>query len=203
MLMLMLMLMLVSVPVMMVPVPAMVRPAQRLKGGDNLIDPCPQPLEHGLDDMVAQDHDPPFFQLRRQVTVAKVPGKLRKMLAIARHDLVKLLVGGNDFGHSPVFEHKDVTMGKGDRLGQVNENLFAVAQGQNLAPQMPLIMSKDDAVERCAMIVPGVVVIGHPFHCKWSSSLKSSFMHKKKSSGGALPVNWLSRVCTCPRWCVW
>jgi hypothetical protein len=56
----------------------------------------PQPLHHRLDDMIAPDPQALGHNLRRQVTVAKVPGDPNQMLRVVAADLGQRLRCCND-----------------------------------------------------------------------------------------------------------
>ena len=45
-----------------------------------------EPFEHGTDHVIAQNEDTFLFDLRREMAIAKMPGKLDQMPAIARPD---------------------------------------------------------------------------------------------------------------------
>ena len=82
-------------------------------------------LQHRLDHVIAQDDDAAFFELRRQMTITKMPGQFRQMPAIPWRDLVERFIRRNDLGHPPILENKHVAMLERDSLGQIDKDLFA------------------------------------------------------------------------------
>ena len=76
--------------------------------------------------MIAQDDNPVLFELRRQMTITKMPGQFRQMPAIPWRDLVERFIRRNDLGHPPILKNKHVAMLERDSLGQIDEDLFTL-----------------------------------------------------------------------------
>ena len=103
-----------------------------------------QPLQHGADDMIAQDHDAILLDLRREMTVAEMPGKFDQMRAVAAAHLEQLFVCGKDFDQFAILAHQHVTIGKKHRLLEIEHHHLAVLQMQELATQVPQIVRQLD-----------------------------------------------------------
>lgn len=103
-----------------------------------------QPLQHGADDMIAQDHDAILLDLRREMTVAEMPGKFDQMRAVAAAHLEQLFVCGKDFDQLTILAHQHVTIGKKHRLLEIEHHHLAVLQMQELAAQVPQIVRQLD-----------------------------------------------------------
>ncbi len=103
-----------------------------------------QPLQHGADDMIAQDHDAILLDLGREMTVAEMPGKFDQMRAVAAAHLEQLFVCGKDFDQFTILAHQHVTIGKKHRLLEIEHHHLAVLQVQELATQVPQIVRQLD-----------------------------------------------------------
>lgn len=66
----------VGVAVAMVMPLGVIGAVDRLEARDDLADGGAEPFQHGADDVVALDQDAAFVDLRRQMTVAEMPGEM-------------------------------------------------------------------------------------------------------------------------------
>jgi hypothetical protein len=96
---------------------AVIGTAQRMEWRDNLGNLCSKAFEHGLDDMIAQDDNAVFFQLRGKMTIAQMPCQFGQMLPVARGDFIQHLVSRNDLGHTPILQNEDIAMGESNGVG--------------------------------------------------------------------------------------
>ena len=122
----------------------MIGATRRLEGLFDVEHHRAQPLQHGADDMIAQDHDAILLDLRREMTVAEMPGKFDQMRAVAAAHLEQLFVCGKDFDQFTILAHQHVTIGKKHRLLEIEHHHLAVLQMQELATQVPQIVRQLD-----------------------------------------------------------
>lgn len=122
----------------------MIGATRRLEGLFDVEHHRAQPLQHGADDMIAQDHDAILLDLRREMTVAEMPGKFDQMRAVAAAHLEQLFVCGKDFDQFTILAHQHVTIGKKHRLLEIEHHHLAVLQMQELAAQVPQIVRQLD-----------------------------------------------------------
>lgn len=62
---------------------AVIGAAQRMEGFGYLAHGGVEPGQHVADDVIAQDEDARFLDLRRQVAIAEVPSEFNKMQTIS------------------------------------------------------------------------------------------------------------------------
>jgi len=122
----------------------MIGATRRLEGLFDVEHHRAQPLQHGADDMIAQDHDAILLDLGREMTVAEMPGKFDQMRAVAAAHLEQLFVCGKDFDQFTILAHQHVTIGKKHRLLEIEHHHLAVLQMQELAAQVPQIVRQLD-----------------------------------------------------------
>jgi len=103
-------------------------------------------FKHGADDMIAPDQDALRLNLCLKMAIAQMPGYLGKVQRIARNDLVKLLLFGNDLDQPAVLQHEAVAMRKHDRFGEIDQHLLSAAQPETLAAQMAFVLRQENGV---------------------------------------------------------
>jgi hypothetical protein len=130
--------------IMRTPARGMIGSPRRLEGLVDLQHRGPQSLQHGADDMIAQDDDAVFFNLGGKMTVAKMPGKLDEMHAIASANFEELLVGRKNLDQFAVLAHQQVAIGEKHRILEIEHDHLAVFQMQELAAKMAQIMRQLD-----------------------------------------------------------
>lgn len=130
--------------------------AHRVEGCDDILDLGAEPFEHRLDDMVAQDQDAVSRDGGGEMAVADVPGELGEMERIPGPDRVERLVGGGDLDHAAALDCQGVACRQNHRLGQVDQDLAAVAGFDHAPAQMALVMLEDGAAEHRLLEQGGV-----------------------------------------------
>jgi len=130
--------------IMRMPALGMIGSPRRLEGLVDLQHRGPQSLQHGADDMIAQDDDAVFFDLGGKMTVAKMPGKLDEMHAIASANFEELLVGRKNLDQFAVLAHQQVAIGEKHRILEIEHDHLAVFQMQELAAKMAQVMRQLD-----------------------------------------------------------
>ena len=103
-----------------------------------------QTFQHGTNDVVAQDEDSLFLDLRRKMPVAQMPGKLDQVKTILRFDFEQLFIRRPDLDQVAVLHHQKIAMGKQHGFLQVQHHHLIILQMQKLAAQMPLVMRQGD-----------------------------------------------------------
>lgn len=130
--------------IMRMPAMRMIGSSRRLEGLVDLQDRGPQPLQHGTNDMIAQDDDAVFFDLGGKMAVAEMPGELDQMCAVASANFEELLVGRKDLDQFAVIAHQQVAIGEKHRVLEIEHDHLAIFQMQELAAKMAQIMRQLD-----------------------------------------------------------
>ncbi len=118
--------------------------ADRREGLGHVADLGAEPLEHRLDDMIAQDEDAVGGNGCRQMPVADVPGEFEEMNAVARAHFMEILVGGFNRHHAPVLQQEFVAGAEYHRLGQIDEHRSSIGQSDRLAAEVTFVVRQDD-----------------------------------------------------------
>lgn len=126
----------IVVMIMRMPALGMIGPARRLEWFVDLEDDGAEALQHGADDMIAEDDDAVFLDLRGKMPVAEMPGELDQMRAVAAANLEELLVGSEDLDQFAVVAHQQIAIGKKHRILEIEHDHLAIFQMQQLAAQM-------------------------------------------------------------------
>lgn len=121
--------------------------AHRVEGRDDVLDLSAEPLEHGLDDVVAQDQDAVRRDRRGEMAVADVPGEFGKMQRIAGLDRIERLVGGGDLDQAAALDRQGISGGQHDGFGQIDQNLVAIDGFDHAPAQMPGVVLEDRATK--------------------------------------------------------
>lgn len=129
---------------MRVPAWGMIGAARRLERLVNLEDDGAEALQHGADDMIAEDDDAVFLDLRGKMPVAEMPGELDQMGAVATADFEEFLISGEDLDQFAVVAHQKVAIGEKHRILEIEHDHLTIFQMQQLAAQMTQIMRQLD-----------------------------------------------------------
>jgi hypothetical protein len=149
---------------MRVPAWGMIGAARRLERLVNLEDDGAEALQHGADDMIAEDDDAVFLDLRGKMPVAEMPGELDQMGAVATADFEEFLVGGEDLDQFAVVAHQQVAIGEKHRILEIEHDHFAIFQMQQFAAQMAQIMRQLDLGDRMGGRGSGGKIRGDALH---------------------------------------
>ncbi len=133
---------------MRMPALRMIGAPRRLERLVDLEDDGAEALQHGADDMIAEDDDAVFLDLSGKMPVAEMPGELDQMGAVATADFEKFLVGGEDLDQFAVVAHQQVAIGEKHRILEIEHDHLAIFQMQQLAAQMAQIMRQLDLGDR-------------------------------------------------------
>src|SRR4051794_25065532 len=99
----------------------LISPAFGIERRFDVEDPGPQPLQHLGDDVVTPDSQRLGGDLRRQMTIAEVPGEADQMLRIPALDFDQRFGGGNDLDQAAVVEHQRIAAAQRERLLQIEQ----------------------------------------------------------------------------------
>ena len=117
-----------------------------------------EPAHHLLDDMIATDAQAFGHDLRRQMAIAEMPGKLDLMNTVTRRDLKQLLIRGNDFDEAGVaFENQQVAVFEDHRLLEVEHHHVVMNHMQQLAAQMSFVMRQHHDIDRWGIAGAGLL----------------------------------------------
>src|SRR5262249_27057009 len=125
---------------------------------------CSEPLQHGANDVVAQDQDTILIDLHGQMAVAEMPGKLDEMSAVPTPDLEQLFLRSNDLDQFAIVQNKQVAVRKQNRFLEIEHDHAAVFEMEELAPQMAKIMGKNDLADRIGGWGAGWQIGGYALH---------------------------------------
>ena len=103
-----------------------------------------QAFEHGFDHVVGSNAKNRVTDLRWQVPIPQMPGKTCQLLGISMADLDHRLRSRLYVEPSPVLQPQPVSVGHRNRLGQIEEDLFALIRYQTDTPAVTLIEVKSD-----------------------------------------------------------
>jgi len=83
----------------------------------------PQTLHHRFDHVVAPDAQAACGDLRRQVTIAEMPGDANQMLRIAAADFHQRLRRRHDLDQPAILKHQCIASTQGDRIFEIEQKL--------------------------------------------------------------------------------
>ena len=149
---------------MRMPALGMIGAARRLERLVDLEDDGAEALQHGADDMIAEDDDAVFLDLRGKMPVAEMPGELDQMRAVAAANLEELLVGSEDLDQFAVVAHQQVAIGEKHWIFEIKHDHLAIFQMQQLAAQMAQIMRQLDLGDRMGGRGSGGKIGGDALH---------------------------------------
>ena len=120
----------------------------RIERRFDLDDPCPQPLHHRFDDVIAPDPQPPSRYLRRQMAVAEMPGDTDQMLRVLAADLDERLGRRHDLDQPVIVEHQRVTAPQRDRAFQIEQKLKSARARHHHPPPVTIVEIEHDGIGR-------------------------------------------------------
>lgn len=132
----------------------------RLERSDCLAHRRAQAFQHRAQHVIAADQDAQGLDLdlRLEVAVAEVPGKLGKVQNVARDHLKEFFLLGNDLDLTAVFQDEAVTVGEEHWLGQVDEDGLTAVQRDALAAQVPLVLREANGGRGGPKVLPAADV---------------------------------------------
>jgi hypothetical protein len=115
-----------------------------LKRRPHLDEISSQAFEHGFDHMVGSNAKDRATDLRRQMSVPQMPGEPRQLLGISMADIYHRLRSRLYFEPSPIMQAQPVSIGHGNGVWQIEEDLFALIGYQTNASAVTLFEMKSD-----------------------------------------------------------
>ena len=91
------------------------------------VDNCgAQAFQHARDHSVRPDQDAVFLDLRFQMPIANMPGKLRQMLGIAPAHFQQIFGLGCNLNEAAILQHKAIAIFQLHRLGEIDQHFAAI-----------------------------------------------------------------------------
>jgi len=107
-----------------------------------------EPLHHGFDDMVAANAQALGHDLRRQMTVAKMPADANEMVRVLAADLQQRLGCRDDLDHPAVFQHQRIAAAQRNGILQVEQELETPRPRHSHAAAVPIVEIEHDRIRR-------------------------------------------------------
>jgi hypothetical protein len=107
--------------------------------------------------VIAADAQAFCRELRRQVTVAEMPGDADQMLRIVAANLGERLRRRHHLDQAPVFQHQRIAAAQGDGVFKIEQEFQAARAGHRHPPPMAIIEAEHDGIGR--RLLPGVLAL--------------------------------------------
>jgi len=114
----------------------------------DLDDARAEPLHHRLDYMIAADAQPLRHELRRQMTVAEMPGDPDQMMRIASLDLEQRLGRRHHLDQPAVLQHQRIAAAERDGVFEIEQELQSARARHRHAATMTIVEIEHDGVGR-------------------------------------------------------
>ncbi len=111
-------------------------------------------LEHVGDDVISFEQDTMRFDLRLEVPVADMPGKLGEMQAVSPPHFHQFFFGRDDLDELPAVEHKCIAMPERNRTFKLDQDLRALETPEQLAAEVAIRRFEFDRIKRRAGMEP-------------------------------------------------
>src|ERR1700722_19396329 len=134
---------------MPVPVPMMmiVGAAFGIKRRFDRLQPCAEPAQHLLDDVIAPDAQPFADDLNVDVTIADVPSKPRQVVAVRGGDFNERLGPPDDPYDRAVLEHQAVAVAQRSGLRKIEQEFRSALAAQHDTAAMAVMRVECDRVD--------------------------------------------------------
>jgi hypothetical protein len=110
--------------------------------------PRAQPLHHLLDHVIAPDTQCLPQNLRRQVTIAEMPGNTDQVLRIATADFQQRLGRSDHLDQPAVLEQQCITAAQGGRTLEIEQKFKPSGPGHRHAPAVTIVEIEHDGIGR-------------------------------------------------------
>jgi hypothetical protein len=114
----------------------------------DLDDARAQAFDHRFDDVIAPDAQAPRHDLRRQMTVAEMPGNANQMLRVGPPDLEQRLRRRHHLDQSAIFKHQRIAAAQRDGVFQIEQELKSSRTGHRHPPPVPVVEIEHDGIGR-------------------------------------------------------
>jgi hypothetical protein len=133
-----------------------VRAAFGLKRGIAFSENCAEAGKHLFDHMVRPDTEGFMSNLRRQMTIAEMPCKARKLARIFMPHLDNRLCGSLNHEPPPIVKLHTISISHGDSLRKIEKDILALIHRQpNPAPMARIEIECDSACGIFLRPIPG------------------------------------------------
>jgi hypothetical protein len=112
----------------------------------DLDDARAQALHHRLDDVIPADAQPFWHDLRRQMTIAEMPGDPHEMERINPADFDQRLGSSNHLDQPAVFQYQRITAAQRDRVFQVEQEFEPARARHRHPPPVPIVEIEHDGI---------------------------------------------------------
>ncbi|KWV44773.1 hypothetical protein AS156_01985 [Bradyrhizobium macuxiense] len=110
-----------------------------------------EPLHHRLDHMIPADAQALRHDLRRQMTVAEMPGDPDQMMRIAAADLDERLRSGDHLDQAAVLQHQRIAATQRCGVLEIEQEFESARPGHRHPPPVPIVEIEHDGVGRCVL----------------------------------------------------
>ena len=152
----------------------------------DLDDAGAEPLHHRFDDVVAADAQALWHDLRRQMTVAEMPGDPNQMQRILPSNFEQRLGGGNHLDQPAVFQHQGIAAAQGRGIFQIEQEFEPARARHRHSPPVSVVEIKHDGVS--GRLMPVILALNscRPYHAiiPGALSVASSFETALRASSG-------------------
>jgi hypothetical protein len=107
-----------------------------------------EPPHHPFDDMVAADAQALGHDLRRQMTVAEMPGDADEMMRIVAADLEQRLGRRHHLDEPAILQHQRIAAAQRDGVLQVEQEFEAARARHRHAAAVPVVEIEHDGIRR-------------------------------------------------------
>jgi len=108
-----------------------------------------EPLHHLLDHVIAPDTQTLGHDLRRQMTVAEMPGDPDQMVRIGAANFNQRLRRRDHFDQPAVVEHQCIAAAQRDGVFQIEQEFKPARSGHRHAPPVPVVEIEHDGIDWC------------------------------------------------------
>lgn len=111
-------------------------------------------FEQRGDDVIPPEQDAMRFDLRLEVPVTDMPGKLGEMQAVSPPHFHQVFFGCNDLDELAVVEHKRIAMTERNRIFELDPNFRPFETPEQFAAEVAIRRFEFDRIERRAGMEP-------------------------------------------------
>jgi hypothetical protein len=120
----------------------------RIERRFDLDDARAQPLDHGLDHVIAPDAQTPRRDLRRQMAIAEMPGDPNQMLRVPASDFDQRLRRCHDLNQPAIVKHQRIPAPQRGRVFQIEQKLEPTRAGHRHPPPVAIVEIEHDGIGR-------------------------------------------------------
>jgi hypothetical protein len=136
---------------------------------------CSEAKEHILDHVVRPNAKNLVSNFSRQMPISQMPRKARQLIGIFMSDFDNELRRGLNLEPSTIFQLQTISISHGNRLGKIEQDIFALIPSQTNAASMPRVEIESE--RSCRVFrwpIPGGLMNGGAI--SWST-VNGSIMH--------------------------